>query len=422
VLSKSKKFLFSVLVLIFLMVFAPSIVAENTVKIGAILPMTGPSAQSGMNIKNATDIAVEIINNEFPDLEFNLAPTAGLPNLDGAKIEIIYGNSQGQPEFGRAEAERLITINNVDALIGCYNSGVTKTASQVSERYKVPFITGTSTALELTERGFKYFFRTTITDQTYAENIIDFIQDLNHTKGANIKDLALLYGDAQVGVQMFDGIKDVLAERGGFNVVADIKFPFAAVELDSEVTTLKRVDPDFVLADLLPNDAITYIKSAKKLNYNAKVGVVTDSSGFLGVVEAVGEDADYLFNREVFSLELADKKPFLVKLNKMYNDRFGKDLENEDSRAFVTMMVLAEAINQAGSADREAIRKALVETNIPSDQLILGWQGVKFDEKGQNIYGQWMFQQLLKGKLSIVWPFEIASTEPTIPMPKWDER
>ncbi len=188
------------LILVSLMVFTFSVASEENVKIGLIYPMTGAIATVGAHARDATQLAVDIVNGEYPDLDFDLAPTAGLPNLGGAKIETVIGNSQGQPEFGRAEAERLITVSNVSALLGCYQSSVTKTASQVAERYKTPFVTGISTAPELTERGFKYFFRTTLTDVIFADNFMTFFEDLNKEKGANIKNIGMFYENTEFGV------------------------------------------------------------------------------------------------------------------------------------------------------------------------------------------------------------------------------
>jgi len=420
--KKIDKLLLGLMILILLMTFSISVIAADTVKIGAVYPMTGPAARGAEDATNAIKLALDIVNNEYPDLDFSLAPTSGLPNLDGAKIEVIYGNSQAKPEFGKAEVERLITINKVSAIIGCYNSSVTKVGSQVSERFKTPMVTGTSTAADLTERGLKYYFRVTGSDKTFSKNMIDLIEDLNQEKDANIKNIALLYDDTEYGVGMFDYAKEALANRDAkLNVVKDVKYAYGSGDLDSEVLVLKQADPDFILA-AFQTDVLNYLQSCKKFDFNIKIGQAGDFSGIQEVIAAMGKDANYLITRDVFSLELFEKKPLLRKVNEMYKERYGKDLDADNSRAFVAMMVLADAINRAGSPDREAIHNALIETNIPSDQLILGWKGVKFDEKGQNIYGEWIFRQVIDGELVTVWPFELASQDIVFPLPKWNER
>jgi branched-chain amino acid transport system substrate-binding protein len=85
-------------------------------------------------------------------------------------------------------------------------------------------------------------------------------------------------------------------------------------------------------------------------------------------------------------------------------------------------MVMADAINRAGSTEPEAIRKALAATDIPGSKLIMPWKGVKFDATGQNTLGQGILVQIVDGKYNTVWPFAMAAREVVWPMPKWDQR
>ena len=121
--------------------------AEEEVKIGAIYPLTGAAASTGLELKNAVELAAELINQGGKGLNLPLAGKAGLSNLKGAKIRLVFGDHQGNPQTGGTEAERLITQEKVAALIGCYQSNVTATASQVAERYGVPFLNADSSSL-----------------------------------------------------------------------------------------------------------------------------------------------------------------------------------------------------------------------------------------------------------------------------------
>jgi branched-chain amino acid transport system substrate-binding protein len=85
-------------------------------------------------------------------------------------------------------------------------------------------------------------------------------------------------------------------------------------------------------------------------------------------------------------------------------------------------MVLADAINRAGSTTPEAIQKALIATDIPGSKLIMPWKGVKFDETGQNTLGQGILVQIIGGQYKTVWPFELAAQDIVWPMPKWQDR
>src|SRR5271157_252779 len=97
----------------------PLFAAPNTIKIGAVYPLTGNLASTGLDNKRGVELAVEIINNKY-DLNLPLAKTEGLPNLGGAKIEIVWSDTKGEPKNGQAEAERLVTQEKVVGVIGAY--------------------------------------------------------------------------------------------------------------------------------------------------------------------------------------------------------------------------------------------------------------------------------------------------------------
>src|SRR3990172_4281568 len=116
------------------------------IKIGALYPLTGAGAATGIASKEAIEFAADIVNNSYPDLNLPLASEAGLPNLGGAKIEVIFADHQMDPEIGASETERLITEEQVVAIVGAYASSVTATASQAAERLGIPFVNAQSTS------------------------------------------------------------------------------------------------------------------------------------------------------------------------------------------------------------------------------------------------------------------------------------
>jgi branched-chain amino acid transport system substrate-binding protein len=135
---------------------------EKTVKIGAVFPLSGGSASAGVHAKAAIEVAMDIINNAHPEFgNFPLAKNAGLAGLGGAKVDVVFADNQGSPATGQNQTLRLITEEKVVALTGAYQSGVTLTASAIAEKYGIPFVNGESVAANLTERGFKWFFRVT---------------------------------------------------------------------------------------------------------------------------------------------------------------------------------------------------------------------------------------------------------------------
>jgi len=393
------------------------------VKIGVIYPMSGPTAQAGLDDKHAIELALDIINTtKYKHLNLPLAKSEGLPNLKGAKLTITIADHQGKPDLGLSEAERLITQEKVAALLGCYHSSVTETASMVAERMKIPFLNPESSSPRLTRRGFKWFFRTSPHDETFSEAMFQCVQDLEKKRGIKFKTIAVMYEDTLYGKDS-SRIEKELAAKFGYKVVADIPYRRAATSLTSEVQKLKAANPDIFFPTSYASDAILLCKTSKDLDFNPPV-IMAQNAGHTdpSFIEAVGRDADGICSRTEFSLDLAKYKPMLTEINELFKKRSGRDFSGTSARCFVGFLVLAEAINRAGSTQPEAIRNALAQTNIPPDQLITPWRGVKFDETGQNILVDAIVIQYQGGKPYTVWPFHLAAKEMIYPIPKWSQR
>src|ERR687888_1222821 len=154
--------------------------APKEVLVGAVYPFTGPQAPTGVDLRNGIDLAVELINAGNKDLDLPLVKDGGgLRNLGGAKLKIVYADSQADPAKGQSETERLLTSENVVAMLGAYNSAVTQTASQAAERIQKPFLNPESSSPSLVARGFKWFFRSTPDDQMFIENFFQFLTDVD---------------------------------------------------------------------------------------------------------------------------------------------------------------------------------------------------------------------------------------------------
>ena len=151
---------------------------DAAVKIGVIYPLSGNSASAGNYSKMAIEVGADVINNGNADLAkvLPLAKGGGLPGLKGAKIQLIFADNQGTPAAGQNQALRLISEEKVAALIGAYQSGITLTASAIAERHGIPFLTAELVAANLTERGFKWFFRTTPVAIDFARAYSNFLQ------------------------------------------------------------------------------------------------------------------------------------------------------------------------------------------------------------------------------------------------------
>lgn len=393
------------------------------IRIGAIYPLTGAAASAGAEMRQAMELAVDIVNNGakgIPNLPF--AAGGGLPGLKGARIKLIFADHQGNPQTGATEAERLITQEKVVALIGAYNSNVTATASQVAERYKVPFLNAESSSASLTQRGFRWFFRTTPHDDLFVHNAFEFMKELEAKKGIKVGALAnfnenTLWGNETTKLQA------KLAPEFGYSLVKQITYPAKSTQLTSEVQSLKVASPKVVLQSSYLGDAILSMKTYKELGFMPDM-ILANNAGFTDTefIRTLGKDAEFVITREVWALDLTSRNPLIKQVNDLYFGRTKANFTGNSSRSFTGIMVLADAINRAKGTDPEEIRKALAATDLKADGLIMPWNGVKFDSTGQNTLGRGILVQVMDGKYSTVWPFNMAARDVVWPMPGWDKR
>lgn len=403
-------------------IVTPEVWAQSEVKIGVVYPMSGPAAQAGVDNKPVFEIAAEIANGTV-DLPFPFyQKLKGLPGLKGAKVRLIFSDHQGKPEIGQAEAERMITQEKVHALVCCWHSVVTATASQVAERHGVPFLNPESSSPPLTARGFKWFFRTSPHDGHFTQVMFDFFRDFEQKRGVKLRTLGLTYEDTTFGADS-GKVQKELAKKHGYDVVVDIQYRSRSTSLQTEVQRLKAANPDVWMPTSYQTDAILFVRTAKELDYNPKM-IMAQNAGHISpdFIAAVGKDAEGTLTRAPFATDLIVKRPVAVALNAIYAKRAGKDLYDFPARAFTGMMTLLDALNRAGSTDPEAIRKALVATSIVGDQLIMTWDGIKFDETGQNTLVKGIILQLQGGKYHTIYPFDVATKDVLYPIPAWKDR
>lgn len=412
--------------------FASSSWAADEVSIGLLYPLTGKMAPAGTDLVRGIELATEIVNNAFPDLELPLAATEGLPNLGGAKIKLFVEDHEASPEKALSSAERLINERKVSALIGAHLSSCTATASQVAERYKVPMINAASSSPTLTERGLKWFFRPSPHDETFVESYFLFLNDVQKKTGKPIKRIALVCEDTLFGSDVVRLTKKY-AQKHGYEIILEILTTPGEIvleilttprtnELTTEVQKIKAAKPDVLMSATYVSDQILYMRTAKEMDLN--VDGLLATTGWIDnsiILPTLKEDGDHVICRDVWALDLAAKKPLIAKVNEMYKERHGVNMNGNIARAFQAAYVLYMAINNAGSADPAKIRDALAQIDIEEKDLIVPWKRVKFNEKGQNDYGTSIIVQTLNNSFYTVWPFEYAAKELVWPRPHWSD-
>jgi branched-chain amino acid transport system substrate-binding protein len=384
---------------------------DKVVKIGNIEPLSGPSASVGQQGKNARELAVEAIN-----------AAGGIKSLGGAKLQMLYADTESKPDKGVAEAERLINTEKVNVLTGCWNSAVTLPVTAVTERYKVPFLVPVSVNDKITERGFKYVFRIAAKDSWWTRDQLQFLKDMQAEFGTKVATLAFVYENGDWGQGFAAGWKK-MAEAQGYKVVLDEPYPSTTTDLTPVVNKIKRANPDVLM--LVSNAADAILLANTLAEYKVKPKAIIASGGGHAdpsFLSAAAANAKFLF--DIVEWETDVNKPGVQEINGKYKAKYGQNLTGEAADAYIGMYVLADALERAASLEPDKIRDALAATNLASGPgMIVGYDSVQFDETGQNKNAALVIVQindLGKGLERItVWPKNArrAGYTPVFPVP-----
>ncbi len=397
--------------------FSPGFCDEKILKIGTLFPLTGSCALAGQRCKAAVETAVEIINGKHPEINVPLATGEGVL---GHRIQLVHADSQGKPDVGKSEAERLFDQENVYAIIGCYNSAVTKPASFVAERKKKIFLAGSSSSAALTERNMKYFFRIAPNDRIESKEFCDFVQWLNKNQNSNLKTLGLIYENTEFGKHAADEAKKIAAGYG-LDIVVDIPFNPGATNLNSEVTTLKDKNPDVIFGACLGGDYTLFIGTLNQQNWLPKLAL-NYCSGFQDpqIAKQLGEKGYYFSGGSGYSPDFVKIMPEVEGIEKIFKEKTGVPYDTDSILETIAMLTLGQAIEKAQTIEPEKVAAVLHKEEFVSP-LSFGGK-ITFDEQGQNSKAMSVIVQLQEGEYKRIYPPEFSSASATFPIPAWDKR
>jgi branched-chain amino acid transport system substrate-binding protein len=396
---------------------SPQAFAAGAVKIGVLFPLTGNAAAAGQASKAAVEVAAEIINGKHPEMSnIPLAAEEGLPGLGGAKLELVFVDHQGNPSVAQQQALRLVSQDKVNVLFGAYQSSCSLTATAVGERYGIPFMVGDSAALNITGRGFKWVYRVTPIASDYAATYMRFFADMKK-QGKTINSIAIVNENTDYGTSVADAVEGE-AKKSGISVALRVPYSANATDVGPQVLQLKEKNPDAVIFISYTSDSILYMKTMRNLDYLPPM-VIGDDSGFSdpSFIPAVFDVAQGAMNRSAW--DIGKPGSTTAKINEMYKAKTGRDLDDTSARNMQAMLALGEALNRAGSTDPEKIREALSKTDLKPAQLMMGYNGVKFDQTGQNILAATYLIQLKDKAYKLVWPDSAAEAKLEWPMKGW---
>jgi len=392
--------------------------AQETVKIGCALPLSGGSATVGNQTRVGAEIAVDQLNE-----------SGGIKSMGGAKLQVVFADTQSKADVGVTETERLITRENVAALCGSFNSAVTFPATEVAERYKTPWVAVGAVKDEITERNFKYIFRINNKATFDAREQIDAMDMLAEETGKRVKTIAMLYEGSDWGRSHAANVKKIATERG-YEIVVDEAAPPNQVDFSNQLLKIRAAKPDAVIVALYTPDHLIFSRQVMEQRLDVPFGIHSVGGGMEdpAFYKAIPQEAVvYAFVQEDWQIDKlkSTNDPLMLAADKKSQEVLGYGLSAYGAQGFSAMYVIADALERAGSADRDKLRDALAGTDIKDGPaLITGYLGIKFDEQGQNEFANGVISQNLNGQRRTVWPKQsrAADVKPVWPVPAWGER
>ena len=419
------------LFLVAVLAFRPAPAANvQEVLIGELLPLTGNFASLGQQYLWAGQTVEDIVNNDYPDLAVPLGPGKGFSGLGGAKMTLVVRDDQSRGDLARTMAEQLITVNKVHFLNGDGTSGNTSIIQPLAESYGIPMACHACASPTLTEKGFKWYWRTGPNDKVMVASVFSFLREWREHGGpTDVKTIALLTCD-NLFCQDNRKIAAELAPQSGFQVVLDLTTKTGSTTLASEVQRLQAAKPDALfLVQYAPETAV-FQGDAKRAGWMPKViatsnGAYSDQT-WLEAQKKTNGGVGFL-GRDPTAIDLVHDRPSWKKVNDIYKKYSrGQNMGELAMREVTGMLWMADAINRAKSVEPAAIAKAANETNMSPKQLIIDYKGIRFDKNHQNELATGVVTQVgWDGEKHTIWPWDLAKRAnfPVIfPAPGWQER
>jgi branched-chain amino acid transport system substrate-binding protein len=399
--------------------------AQQPVRIGVLLPMTGPFAKNGIENWEAMQIARDMINERG--------------GVKGRKIEYLQGDATS-PNAAISETERLITKDGIKITTGSFASPLAIAVSQAAERNGVFHWETTGAAEIITRRGFKHTFQVGAPARRYSQAAVDFvIDDLAKRLNKPVSDLriALLWENRAFGKSVGDGVR-AYSEGKKIKLVYDEGYDQFATDMTPIVQKLKDVKPDILIAVSFPNDAILFQRKAKEIDFNvaAFIGV---SAGYSSpdLRNSIGDSVVGLFvsdfppkvNANVLKPEV---RKIADEFNKRYEDKMKRPPAGHAAAGFSAIWALfTEVLPKATTFEPDELRDIALKLDLPEGSLVNG-SGIKFTnfdwaedpkDAGQNLRASIGVWQWTKAGNEQVFPAQLATAPAAmVPLPDWSKR
>ncbi len=379
--------------------------AQDEIRLGAVLPVTGKESKIGGAYKQATEFAVKEVND------------AGGLDVGGKKMKVDLRLLDDNSEASKSAqlVEQLMAQQKVHVVAGGYGSQLVQAQSVVPDRYGIPYVAGGAGATSIYGRS-KWVFGTLSPVENLATTQMEFLHDL--VKEGKLKTplkIAIVWENTEHGRDFQKGIHDyVKAHPKEFSVGLDESFEMYAPDFKPLLGRVQAAKCDLFMADAHLEDYITMQRTYTQMGLYHQMVTYGARGSDEAARKGLGAATDYIFASGWWSdlLPYPQVKAWSAK----YKAGTGTTPQWYHACAYETVRAIFAAIHKAGSLKPEAIRAALASLELKDSILPSGV--FKFSKTGQAILPFVVTQNKPDGKLDLVWPKSDRTGPPIAPIPK----
>lgn len=365
--------------------------AQDIIRIGAPLPLTGPLSPEGMKQQRGNNLWAETVN------------AKGGIKAGGKtyKVEIVYVDYASNTPRAVQSAERLITEDKVNFLFSPFGSGAAKAASGVSEKYGIPTIAATASSEQVYDQGYKYLFGTFTPNQTLTEPLADIVTG----KSKDIKRVAILARNDLFPLAIAQEMEKSAKSRG-LEVVTFERYAIGALDHGAAITQMRAARPDWVFATGYINDLILIRKQMSELGLRPEVITMIAGPAYKEFVDAGGPLAENISSAAWWHPAVRYKGKDIFgtteEFNALWASKYKGEADYSEASAAAVGVVLQLAIEQANSIEPKAVRDALAAMDV---ETFFG--RIKFGPTGQVHSLEPPVFQIMGGKPIVIYPTSI---------------
>jgi branched-chain amino acid transport system substrate-binding protein len=374
---------------------------SGTVRLGAVVPLTGRFASGGAQVKAGYEIAVEDIN----------ARGGVQVGTQRMPLELVMLDDESNPTQTVSRLEALAT-QGVVAYLGGFGSDLHAAAAAVAEKNRIPYC-GVAFALHsVHQQGFKYLFSPFIKSPDIATGIYRF---LNGTIPADQRPRRVaIFAERTDWGRELDRLWTARSTENGYQVVLSTEYTVGTRDFSDLILRAKAAGAEAVLSLPTPPDGLAIMRQMKELDFNPKVVLMIRAPDAPSWTQALGKDGDYVLLTPGWHYNF--RAPGVAELNAKHQQRFGRPADVIAGPSYACVQVVADAIQRAGRLDPAAIRDAIAATNM---QTVVGPVRFRADGTGAQpfVVVQWQ-----NGTQQLVWPKEMGAMPFLYPTRPWRER